>query len=231
MEWAQQDPAAAAEAAEQVGNNPARQSMLFGIASAYAQHDLDSALQWVQRLDPEQGGMAVHVVFSTLAQRDPLDAAARIAELTDERLQAQAASSVAANWAQLDPAAAARWAENLPDDELRRAVIGNVAQIWSHYDRAAALRHAENLALPGDRDAALMAMLQAQPQDAGFAARVFGRLSDPALRKMAARLLYFNLREVDPEQAERYRALAGTAAAEPGWAPVPGVRSVIGIRP
>jgi hypothetical protein len=227
LEWAQHDPAAAAEAAEQVGNRPARHGMLFGVASAYAQHDLEGALQWAQRLEPEEGAMAVSVVFGALAQRDPLDATARIAGLTDETLQAHAASALASHWAELDPAAAARWAENLPDDELRRAVIGNVMRIWSQYDRPSALRHAENLALPAERDAALMAMLQAQPPDAGFAASVFERLSDPAQRKEAARMLYFGLREVDPAQAERYRELAGSV--DPGWAPAPSVRTVIGI--
>lgn len=217
--WAQQDPAAAADAAEQITSRQARHGALFSIGTAYARSDPQGALQWAQRLNGQEGRMAVSMVFNVMAQQDPLDAAAHIGVLSDEGLQAQATAAVASAWAQRDPPAAARWAENLTDDGLRRMAIGNVSQMWSHYDRPSALRHAESLALPADRDAAFLAMLQAQPQDAEFAGRVFERISDPEQRAAAARLLYFTLREVDPRQAQRYRELAGSIEPGAGWAP------------
>jgi hypothetical protein len=48
---------------------------------------------------------------------------------------------------------------------------------------------------------------------------LFDRLADPGHRATAAVVLYYAFRERDPQQAERYRELMGTAEPAPGWAP------------
>lgn len=206
--WAQHDPAAAAAAAELAPGSAVRHGALFGVAAAYAREDPEGALQWVSRLDIADSGMAVSVVFNTLAQQDPMEAARRV-DLLPEAARGHAVSSVASTWAQQDPAAAARWAETLADDDLRTGALVNAVQAWAGYERDAAVRFAGNLPAAAERDAALVAILQTQHHDAEFGERILERLTDPQQRATAARLLYSSLLETDPDRAERYRALGG----------------------
>src|SRR5690606_23369304 len=62
LQWAQQDPAAAAEGVEQIDGRAVRRHVLFPVAMVYARQDPEGALAWAQRLEPEEGGSAVSMV-------------------------------------------------------------------------------------------------------------------------------------------------------------------------
>lgn len=210
--WSEDDPVAAARSIESVTDAGARRNAIGGIASAYVRQDPEGALQWLGTLNPEEASRATLMMFSMLAQQDPAHASSLVSRLPDDNSRAMAADSVARAWAQHDPEATARWVESIADDELRTRAIGGLVGQWAQYDRERALGYAERLPDASQRDAALVAIIQRQHGDLDYAERLFDRLTDPDQRGLAARVLYFGLRESDPRRAERYREMAGFPA-------------------
>ena len=95
----------------------------------------------------------------------------------------------------------------------RSTATASLVGQWAGFDRDSALRYVERIPTPAERDAALVSVIQAHHGDVDFAGRMFDRLTVPEQRAVAARLLYFSLRESDPQRAERYREIAESEAA------------------
>lgn len=222
--WAENDPAAAAASLSLLGDGRAQRNAMGPIAAAYARRDPVGALEWLAGMAPEASLPATAMMFSVLTNQDPLQAGTLVSRLPDPQSRRLAARSVAQVWARQDPEAAARWVDTLGDAGVRREAAASLVGQWSAFDRDAALRYAERLPEPTERDAAMVAVIQAHHGDVAFAERLFDRLSVPEQRATAARLLYFNLRERDPQRAERYRELAGQRVDGPGLIPAPVTR-------
>ena len=206
--WAADDPAAAARAVDAVSGQ-ARQNIIGRIASAYAGQDPQAAINWISGLDPQEAIHGTMMTFSVLAHQDPGNAASLVSRLPDVSSRSLAAGTVAQQWAQHDPEAAAVWVDSLAEEQVRSRAAGNLVSQWARFDRDGALGYAERIPAAAERDAALVSMIQSQSSDIAFAEGLFERLSDPGQRALAARQLYFSLREREPERAQRYRELAG----------------------
>jgi hypothetical protein len=208
-QWASADPEAAARSIEPLTGGNARRSAIATIASSYARQDPLGALQWLGTLDSTEAAQATGMMFSVLAHQDPAQAGSLVGSLAANESRELAVSAVAQAWAHQDPVAGAQWVDALVDDDLRSVATSSLVMNWSSFDRDSALRYVESIPEAGEREAALVSVLQSQHGDLDFAERLFDRLTVREHRELAARNLYLNLREVDPQRAERYRELAG----------------------
>jgi len=207
-EWASADPAAAAAALARLPGEAVNHSALSQVAMHFVRQDPAGAAAWLVTLEERQATLAASMVFSMLGRQSPQDAAPLVDDLPGP-LRRQASQSLVQSWAAQDPAAAARWVDTMADPAARSEAGRALTRQWAQYDVPAALRYAEGISDRGERDAALLGVLESRRIEPGQAEAIYRDLHDAASRRQAARRLYMLYRHSDPSRAERYRSAAG----------------------
>lgn len=201
--WLQDDPAAATQALQSVPESSTRRHAVWQIAVQYAQQDVDGALAWLLTLPADEVDRVAGSVVGTLAAQNPVRASGFVDRLP-QSARAGAAQAVVTAWADRDPRAAARWVETSTGPEERPVLTQVLLSHWSRQDPQEALRYARRLPPGGERETAMVGVIQSQRGDLDLAERLYDTLELPETRREAARYLYFRLHERDPQGAERY---------------------------
>ena len=116
------------------------------IASQWAQHDPQAAVQWADGLeDPQMRSDALGRVASTWVQFDPLGTSTWLREIPEGDVRDNAAEQLVSQISHHQPAAAFEWAESISDPDKRFNSVRNVFNNWRHRDKAAAKAAFESL--------------------------------------------------------------------------------------
>jgi hypothetical protein len=130
-QWAKRDPEAAAKFAEAhpdaVGFDTQRE-----IAEAWGKVDFAAALQWGSGFPNEgQRQVAMHAVFSGLAQVEPQRAAACASAMPPGAAQDEAVETVLAEWSRREPAKVAAWLSQFPPGALADKGVMILSKNWA----------------------------------------------------------------------------------------------------
>lgn len=104
---------------------------MLDLAHAYAAHAPGAALEWSEKLQPQDRSTVQGSVLRQWAVQDPAAAVAAVSAMADPDRRAQCSAALAEAWAQTAPAAALAYARTLEGDVRQRALLG-MAQGASH---------------------------------------------------------------------------------------------------
>ncbi len=129
-------PKAALELLVQMDRTPARDDLFGWSATAWAQSDSATALQWANGLqDTVMKQKALGAVAVGLAWSDPQAAGQLLAQQVEPgEVLDQSALSVVCVWSQSDPPAAANWVAAFPEGKLQQTVLETLIQRWAAQD-------------------------------------------------------------------------------------------------
>lgn len=190
--WAGSDPWAAAEAASQMPKGPLRQEAVVGVATVWANQDLEATLDWVRKLpgEEEKDGGLIAAAYEA-ARTKPLEALRLAIELPASGIRNDLIVHAANQWAASEPAAAAEWTAGISDPALRERVLTVVATALGGSSPMAAATLALESMAPGKRqDDAVVGIVQrwtqTEPEQAAAWVVAFpdGALRDAALENL-----------------------------------------------
>lgn len=115
MEWAKQDPYAAAQKANQAGDVYLQQQLFKDVTVGLAGNNPQQAADFAQQF------------------------------ITDEKTLNGSIGEIAWAWALQDPASASVWLGQLPDGEAQQSALLNLMEVWGNHDPNAATTWVENL--------------------------------------------------------------------------------------
>lgn len=209
LNWANNDPRAAAAWLEEQDDPQLHRQAFMMIASTYAERDPDEALRWAATLSGENSQVVMSQVIQRIAQDDPERAGSMISQMDDGALRKSAIAAIAQTWAQSDPRAALAWAAKQSSSEATADLYSAVFSQWAIYDADAAVSQLNFILDSDTRNAAIRGILDTAYLDPDLVDRLYHRLEGAEARRFAAGRIYYQLREVDPRAAERYRIEAG----------------------
>ena len=205
--WGQENPQAAAAWLDAAGGSTPGAVQV--VASHYAEADPEAAFEWLQDQSIEARRQALPVVVRRLADESPNSALRLIDRISDSGVRQAAGFQLMSTWVDADPQAAVRAIARM-DESMSQPLYQFAFQSWSRFDPDSATAFLDQIP-SSHRDHAIQGMLQqAAYNDPDLAEQFFERLKGDEARRGAAAILFQNLREFDPERAERYRELSGT---------------------
>ena len=128
VEWAAEDPAAAASwAMEQMTEGRELNVTLRSIVWDWTVKNSDESLAWANQLsDSERQQSAVATIAMALARTDPTAAAAVVATMPAGEKKKNTVSNLAYQWALVDSGAATEWAGALTPDDGREQALAEI---------------------------------------------------------------------------------------------------------
>lgn len=202
--WAETDPAAAAQWAEQLGPGPARAQALEQVAIAWANTDVAKAASWVSALPEDTAKPTAVLAFSYEAARtNPVTALDLAGDLPPSPERDRALLHSIRQWAAKNPGAASTWAMEVPDPALRsRLLAAVVTAAAENAGPAAATLAAVSLPAGEEQTRAAVCIVQrwaqTAPQDAADWVEQF---PDSPMRMTAAENLFAIWAFQDPAAA------------------------------
>jgi hypothetical protein len=196
---AQRDVSRAIDLTDQV---PAefRARWIASIGNAYAQEDVDTAVQWMRKNEAVPGYSAVLPEFlSNLATQDADAAFELAAGIADDRQRDSAIETVVNTVAQISPSEAARWIGRIRDDEAQRSAVSQIAAGWVRFDSDAARKWVLSLDSSILRDPGLVQLISAGSLD--DIEPLLGQIQSPDLRMDAVLGAAFRLAGEDMQAA------------------------------
>lgn len=127
------DPVSVAKALETFPEGERRNEAVFIIAQTWAANDTKAALIWARDLPSSlERGLAMQVVFSVMAQSDPVNAV----HLANETPNAPESVwlIIIEQWAEKDVQSALSWVNQQPKGELYNAMIQSIVSVESKKD-------------------------------------------------------------------------------------------------
>lgn len=139
--WAQEDPAAAAEAVFRLPPGQVVANAAAQVAQQWANKgQRTEALAWARRLPEGETRLnSVQAVFRQWASDDAQSAQAALSTLHESE-RSRAVRAIAEGWSQRDPEAVVRWSRSLATDEERRDVLRSGISTWARSAPEAAAR-------------------------------------------------------------------------------------------
>jgi hypothetical protein len=219
--WAQKDPAAVCEWAQQWTGDD-RDPILGSVAGALAQVDPVAAARMADELPAEgpERSRALAKIASSWAAKDPGKASEWVCQLP-EKERGGVIVNVAEVWAKVDALAAGEWVSKLPSGAGRAEALKQVAFRWGWQDATAASEWARQLS-ESDRVMALSGAINAlRQQNAPAAATLAVELPPGEEKKRTLGLIACDWAQRDLEatvawatklpQGDRGEALVGLA--------------------
>ena len=204
--WADDDPRAAAAWLDASGGKTA--AAVLAVVGRYADLDPEEAFEWLQDQSVEAQGRGLATVVRQMVAKSPDSALRLIERVGDSSLKQGATHQLISTWIETDPQAAVRAIARI-DDSMSQRLYHHAFQEWSLSDPVNAAASLDQIP-PSHRDRAIQGMVQqAAFTDPDLADQLFDRLKGDEARRHVARELFRDLREADPERAERYRELSG----------------------
>jgi len=150
LAMSEQDPNSAADEIMQIPNNPNRDSLIFDVATNWAQTDSAGLLTWADKnLTGGEFDRAAQIALTQMGQTDPVAATAALAQIPDPNVISQVAPELAMDLAGQNVQAAMQWVQSLSTDNMtvRNSAFSNVLKIWTNDDPAGAASYIQqNLA-------------------------------------------------------------------------------------
>ena len=207
-EWAQSDPRAALNAANEFFKLPKDAGELGRLIGSWAKRDAAAATAHLRSLGdgPAQARLA-RSVLSSLAESSPALAAELLPRFPKALRHPETVSAIVSQWASRDLPAALRWAEGMDNPETRRIALAAAIEWASNEDPKAALdlyqRHQNDPALAGQLALAAAGSFASDPQ-AGL--RWIESLPSMAARDVAFTGLFNAWAKQDPKGAAQHAA-------------------------
>ena len=209
MNWASRDPRAVAAWVEKQDDKQMYVPALSIIASEFAGRDPEAALQWASTLSGEESQMVMAQVIQQIALNDPERATALVGQIEEGPYRNSAMSDIAQALAQSDPRAALSWVAKNSHAASAPELYQSVFTQWALYDPDGAVSQLNFILEPDTRNAAIMGILGTHYLDPDLVGTLYQRIEGAEARTLAAGQIYYRLREIDPQAAERYRIQAG----------------------
>jgi len=209
MNWASHDPRAVTAWIGKQDNRQMYVPALSYIVSVLAEQDPEDALRWASTLSGEESQMAMAQVIQRIALDDPERATALVGQMDEGPYRNSAMSGIAQVLAQSDPRAALSWVAKQSHTESAPELYQSVFEQWALYDPDGAVSQLNFILEPDTRNAAIMGILGTQYLDPDLIGTLYQRIEGAEARTLAAGRIYYQLREIDPQAAERYRIQAG----------------------
>lgn len=144
-QWAQNDPQAALNWAQNLADTAARNAALPNIIASVAENDPRRAAQILPRLPAEAQASAAGSVISQWAARDPAAAGNWAVSFPEGKTREQIFQGLMTRWAGNDPAAAANWLGGLRDGPSRDQAVTAFSNRISSSDPVAAAQWAATI--------------------------------------------------------------------------------------
>lgn len=185
--WAEQDPAQAAEWLLQQKAGALRANGVGSVAAAWSDRDSAAAISWVHQLEGEEREAGLSRVAYELARTEPIEALRLAIEMAPSSERDDLLAHTASQWAGKEPQVAADWVSDVQDPSLRAKLLGSVLVTWSDQNPSEAAEFALK-ARDGDlTDAAVVGIVQRwAQQDPQTASRWVEQFPPGALREAAA---------------------------------------------
>jgi hypothetical protein len=209
MNWASRDPRAVAAWIEKQEDKQMYVPALSMIASEFAGRDPEAALQWASTLSGEESQMVMAQVIQQIALNDPERATGLVGQMEEGPYRNSAMSDIAQALAQSDPRAALSWVAKHSHAASAPELYQSVFTQWALYDPDGAVSQLNFILEPDIRNAAIMGILGTHYLDSDLVGTLYQRIEGAEARTLAAGKIYYQLREIDPQAAERYRVQAG----------------------
>ena len=209
LNWASRDPRAVAAWIEKQDDKQMYVPALSIVASEFAGRDSEAALQWASTLSGEESQMAMAQVIQQIALNDPERATTLVGQMEEGPYRDSAMSDIAQALAQSDPRAALSWVAKNSHTTSAPESYQSVFTQWALYDTEGAVSQLNFILGPDTRNAAIMGILGTHYLDPYLVGTLYQRIEGAEARTLAAGQIYYQLRETDPQAAERYRIQAG----------------------
>ncbi len=198
-ELAQRDVSLAIDLTDQVPAE-SRARWIASIGNAYAQDDVDTAVQWMRKNEAVPGYSGVLPEFlANLASQDADAAFEFAAGITDDGQRDNAIQTVVNTVAQISPSEAARWIGRIRDDEAQRSAVSQIAAGWVRFDSDAARKWVLSLDSSALRDPGLVQLISVGSLD--DIEPLLGQIQSPDLRMDAVLGAAFRLAGEDMQAA------------------------------
>ena len=139
--WAEEDPSAAMDALDEVGDHTMRALWQQQIAGRWASQDAHATWEWALAQPPSRTrGRLLWIPLGAIARTDPLEAVA-LADSLRGRERGEAMMMALGTWASNDARAAANWAARADtvDASEREGYLRSVVGVWAREDALEAL--------------------------------------------------------------------------------------------
>jgi len=189
-----------------------RLQVLDEVARSWSRENLDSALGWIEGLQPREQNRAVRGLLDNVAEFDPVQAAALYSKLASSadgsggpEGYAGMAGHIAERWSQFDPANAADWALSLPEGDTQRRAVERVADRWLRADSLEASQWIGELEPGRVRDVAAERLVdQISESDPAAALQWALTAQDEGHQTQMLRHVYDRWRKSDPAAAQQF---------------------------
>lgn len=193
------DPDAAAELIERAPKE-ARPTWISAVANAYAENDLDKAVQWMRKFQEEPGYTRTVQRFAMMfAGRSPEDAFNLIDRTVAGKQRDETLAGVMPMVASQAPETAARWIDEIADDNYRAQAIANVASAWAQHDFLSARKWVTSLPSGPPRDQALVHLAGSGAASLDETLSLLRQIQSPEQRSQAAMNAAFRIGRSDPD--------------------------------
>ncbi len=192
--WASEDLPMAREWMGQLADPTDRESAFRGLVRVWTQTEPDSAIGYLNELNPGSQMAVLKSTFIPWGERDPASAMAAATKLENEKARSAAIAMTAGSWANSSPAEAADFVARLPNGPSQISAGLSVAANWAERDPASAAQWVINFPEGGAREKAVSVVVRNWAEvDAGQASNWIetlpaGLTKDTALSSFAGGL-------------------------------------------
>lgn len=153
--WASEDLSMAREWMIRIENQTDREAAFRGLVRVWTQKEPESAIGFLNELNPGAQMSALKSTFIPWGERDPGAAMAAAIKLENEKARSAAIAMTAGTWANSSPAEAAGFVAQLPGGPVQISAGLSIAASWAERDPASAAQWVINFPEGNARDKAV----------------------------------------------------------------------------